>query len=78
MTILEAALIVLKKKNIPMSADEIYSHICQENTFTFNAKDPLSILKAQLRKNTLGFQGKSAAIKPTLKQLENKKFVPLN
>jgi restriction system protein len=78
MTMLEAALTVLKKTNTPMSADEIYRHICQENLFTFSAKDPLSILKAQLRKNTLGFQGKSAANKPTLKQLENKKFIPLN
>ena len=78
MTMLEAALTVLKKTNAPMSADEIYSHICQENLFTFSAKDPLSILKAQLRKNTLGFQGKSAANRPTLKQLENKKFIPLS
>jgi restriction system protein len=78
MTMLEAALTVLKKTNTPMSADEIYSHICQENLFSFGAQDPIAILKAQLRKNTLGFQGKSAVTKPVLKQLENKKFVPLN
>ncbi|QWD40275.1 hypothetical protein G6669_06965 [Polynucleobacter paneuropaeus] len=78
MTMLEAALTILKKTNTPMSADEIYSHICQENLFTFSAKDPIAILKAQLRKNTFGFQGKSAVTKPVLKQLENKKFIPLN
>ena len=78
MTMLKVALTVLKKTNSPLSAEEIYSQIQKEKLFTFNAKDPLSILKAQLRKNTLGFQGKSAANKPTLKQLENKKFVPLN
>ena len=78
MIMIDAVLAVLKKTNSPLSAEEIYSHICKENLFTFNAKDPLSILKAQLRKNTLGFQGKSAANKPTLKQLENKKFVSLN
>lgn len=78
MTMLEAVLIVLKKKNTPLSADEIYRYICQENLFSFGAQDPIAILKAQLRKNTLGFQGKSAVAKPTLKKLENKKFVPLN
>lgn len=78
MTMLDAALVVLRKTNSPLSAEEIYSQILKENLFTFNAKDPLSILKAQLRKNTLGFQGKSAAIKPALRQLENKKFIPLN
>jgi len=78
MTMLDAALAVLRKTNSPLSAEEIYSQIQKEKLFTFNAKDPLSILKAQLRKNTLGFQGKSACNKPTFKQLENKKFLPLN
>ena len=75
---LDAALTVLKKSKSPLTAEEIYSQIRNENLFTFNSKDPLSILKAQLRKNTLGFQGKSATSKPSLRQLENKKFVPLN
>ena len=77
MNMLEAALIVLKKTNTPMSIEEIYSQILKEQLFTFNAKDPISILKAQLRKNTVGFDGKSAVDKPKLKQLENKKFTPL-
>ncbi len=74
---LDAALVVLKKSNAPLSAEEIYKQICQESLFNFEAKDPLSILKAQLRKNTLGFDGKSAAQKPKFKQLENKKFIPI-
>jgi restriction system protein len=77
MTMLDAALTVLKKSNAPMSAEDIYKQICQENLFSFGAKDPLSILKAQLRKNTLGFEGKAALQKPKLKQLENKKFIPI-
>lgn len=77
MTMLDAALKVLNKTNIPMSAEDIYNHICQENLFHFGAQDPLSILKAQLRKNSLGFNGKSAAKNPKLKQLEDKKFIPI-
>jgi len=77
MTMLEAALLVLSKTNTPMSIDEIYAQILKDQLFTFGAKDPISILKAQLRKNTMGFEGKSAVDKPKLKQLENKKFTPL-
>lgn len=74
MTIIEAALTVLKAANKPLSKDEIYDAICQENLFDFKAQDPKSILNAQLRKNTVGFMGKSGPPKPTLKQLSDKKY----
>ncbi len=77
MTIIEAALKVLKTANRPMSAQAIYEQICEEKLFGFGAKDPLSILKAQLRRNTQGFTGKSASAKPSLKQLADKTYVPL-
>ena len=77
MTIIEAALTVLKNAKKPLSAQEIYSLICTDNLFEFSAKDPQAILKAQLRKNSLGFQGKSASDKPKLRQLEDKKYQPL-
>ena len=76
-TIIDAALTVLKKANKPMSADEIYNEICASSLFEFKAQDPKAILKAQLRKNCLGFTGKSAAEKPRLKQLADKKFQAL-
>jgi putative ribosome biogenesis GTPase RsgA len=77
MTIIEAALIVLKNANKPLSKDEIYDAICMGNLFEFKAQDPKSILNAQLRKNTVGFMGKSGAPKPTLKQLSDKKYQAL-
>ena len=73
-TIIDAALTVLKTANKPLSADEIYVEICKSQLFEFKAQDPKAILKAQLRKNCLGFTGKSAAEKPRLKQLVDKKF----
>jgi hypothetical protein len=76
-TIIDAALTVLKKANKPLSADEIYTDICTSRLFEFKAQDPKAILKAQLRKNCLGFIGKSAAEKPRLKQLTDKKFQAL-
>ena len=77
MTILEAALKVLRSSNKPMTAEEIYHHICTEKLFTFGAKDPISILKAQLRRNSQGFSGKSASSKSKLKQHADKKYTPL-
>lgn len=77
MTILEAALKVLKASNCPMTAQEIYDQICKEKLFAFGAKDPVAILKAQLRRNSLGFSGKSANSKPTLKQHPDKRYTPL-
>ena len=77
MTIIEAALIVLKAANKPLSIDEIYTEICKGNLFEFKAQDPKSILNAQLRKNTAGFMGKSGAQKATLKQLADKKYQAL-
>lgn len=73
-TIIDAAVTALKAANKPLSADEIYDEICKGNLFHFGAKDPMAILKAQLRKYTVGFTGKSAADKPKLKQLPDKKF----
>jgi len=76
-TIIDAALIVLKNTNKPLSGDEIYAEICKNSLFEFKAQDPKAILKAQLRKNCVGFTGKSAADKPRLKQLADKKFQAL-
>ena len=76
-TIIEAAVTVLKAADKPLSADEIYAAICKDNLFQFGAKDPKAILKAQLRKYTINFAGKSAADKPRFKQLPDKKFQAL-
>ena len=77
MTILEAAIEVLKSANRPLTAQEIFDLICEKRLFTFNAKDPLAILKAQLRRNSIGFSGKSANSKPTLKYSHDNKYMIL-
>ena len=74
MTILEAAIEVLKTANQPLTAQEIFDLICERKLFIFNAKDPVSILKAQLRRNSIGFSGKSANSKPTLKNSHDNKY----
>jgi hypothetical protein len=77
MTIIKAALKVLETANRPMSAQAIYDQICKDRLFEFSAKDPIAILKAQLRRNSIGFTGKSASRQPALKQLADKTFTTL-
>ena len=77
MTIIEAAIKVLRSNNRPMSAQAIYDQICKEKLFDFKAKDPVAILKAQLRRNCVGFSGKSASDKPRLKQDASKLFTAI-
>jgi hypothetical protein len=74
---MEAALKVLRSSGRPMSPQEIYDQICKEKLFSFGAKDPVAILKAQLCRHSLGFSGKLANSKPTLKQLPDKRYTPL-
>ena len=60
-TISSAAIEVLKKNDKPMSAEEIHNSIIQQNLYQFKAKEPLSILKSELRKHSEGIElkGKS-------------------
>lgn len=51
-TICTAALEALKSNNKPMSADEIYDFIIKNDLYKFKAKNPISVLKAELRKHT--------------------------
>jgi restriction system protein len=60
-TITTAAIEVLTRIGKPRSAEEIYSSIIQQNLYQFKAKEPLSILKSELRKHSEGIElkGKS-------------------
>ena len=51
MTILDACVTVLKEAQTPLSAEEIYSRIGEKELYSFGAKDPLSILRATIRKH---------------------------
>jgi restriction system protein len=53
-TISNAAIEVLKKSDKPLLAEEIYNSIIQQNLYQFKAKEPISILKSELRKHSEG------------------------
>ncbi len=66
MTIIEAAVSVLKSAGKSLSAEEIYDLICKRQLFCFGAKNPLSVLKAELRRNSVDFEGKTKSPNPVL------------
>jgi len=71
---LEASMQVLKRVGKPLSAEEIYNHIIQDKLFVFGAKDPIAVLKSQLRSSSVGFAGKNPSKNPKLKMDDHKKF----
>ena len=74
MTIIGAAISVLKSEGRQLSAEEIYELICERNLFHFGAKDPLSVLKAELRRNCIDFQGKTRSPNPVLQTVSPGKY----
>ncbi|MEQ1586832.1 MAG: HTH domain-containing protein [Cyclobacteriaceae bacterium] len=55
-TITSAAVEVLNKIAKPLSAEEIYDSILKQQLYEFKAKEPLSILKSELRKHSEGIE----------------------
>jgi restriction system protein len=78
MTIIESAIEVLRSEKRPMLAEEIYRVICSKGLFKFGAKDPISVLRAELRRHSTGFTGKTKSAIARLKQDENKHFTVID
>jgi len=52
MTISEAAKAVLKETNKPLSVQEIYDAIIQQNLYTFGAKNPKGVVSQTIRERS--------------------------
>ena len=52
MTVLQAALEILRDTNERLNAKQIYEKICEKNLYVFGAKDPVAVVSAALRKAT--------------------------
>ncbi len=52
MTISEAVTTVLKEANKPLSVQEIYDTIIQQNLYTFGAKNPKGVMSQSIRERS--------------------------
>lgn len=63
-TIANAAITALEQHGSPMLVEEIYNFIVLNNVYQFKAKKPLSVLKSEIRKRTVGIStGASSQVK---------------
>lgn len=63
MTIIEAALAVLKGEPISMSAQEIYTKIVDGELYKFHAQNPFAVLRSELRSHSVGIDFPTASKK---------------
>lgn len=73
-TILDAVIQALPRDGVPRSAKEIHQLIVDRSLFTFQAQDPVGILRAALRKHLAahGGQGQPPA---RVRQVERDRYV---
>ena len=60
-TIIEAIKEVLRGENAYMSITEIYTKILESALYTFHAQDPLSVLRVELRRHSIGIEFPTAS-----------------
>lgn len=60
-TIVRAALEVLKLADKTMSISEIYEEIVNKSLYAFHAQDPLSVLRVELRRHSVGIDFPTAS-----------------
>lgn len=72
-TILDAVVAVLADARAPQSSREIHDRIVARSLFSFNARDPIGIVRAAIRKHlrTHGGAGQPTA---RLRQVERDRF----
>ncbi len=75
MTIIEAAKQALKELGRPASAQEIYNQILSKGLYRFGAKKPLGIVRSELRRHCLDFQGKTKSASPCLRRDASDRFI---
>lgn len=61
LTIIEAALTVLKKGEKTQSVQEIYNGIVENSLYVFHAQNPLSVLRSELRSHSIGIDFPTAS-----------------
>lgn len=60
-TIVDAALKVLKSAERTMSIEEIYQEIINRSLYVFHAQDPLSVVRVELRRHSVGIDFPTAS-----------------
>lgn len=63
MTIIEATLSILKRSEEPLSIHEIYKRTIDKSLYTFHAQNPISVLRSEIRRHSVGIDFPTASKK---------------
>jgi len=77
MTIIEAVIHVMKAASKPMTPAAVASEIQRINLYPFKTKDPLGVVRAQMRRHTQGYDRPVASPTPCLKKVGKDSYVIL-
>ncbi len=69
MTIIDAVREVMRGAARPMTPGDVLGEIQRRALYPFKAKDPLGVLRAQMRRHTEGYDRPTAAVTPCLKKV---------
>ena len=69
MTVIQAAVTVLRDAKAPMSAADILAAIESRDLYAFAAKNPLDVVRSQLRRHSEGYPKAAAAAKPVVRRV---------
>ncbi|HMY00764.1 MAG TPA: restriction endonuclease, partial [Agitococcus sp.] len=78
MTIIEAIKKVLREAKRPLNHKEIYQEIINNQYYSFGAKDPVAVVRGEIRKHCYGIDFPSASPKKifALSKINNKESLP--
>lgn len=71
MTIIEAIIRVLKECGAPLSPRDIYNIIVEKAYYSFGAKDPLAVVRGEIRKHCYGVDFPSASPRKIFVQVDS-------
>jgi restriction system protein len=74
MTIVDCIREVLRRRNESLSVSQIFDEIIKSNLYTFNAKDPKTIVRQQLRRHCAGLSFPSAMPNKYFEQTEKGRY----
>jgi hypothetical protein len=77
MTIIEAVIQVMKAAREPMTPTAVASEIQRINLYPFKTKDPLGVVRAQMRRHTQSYDRPAASGKPCLRKVGKDLYVIL-
>lgn len=78
MTLIQAIIHVLRKKNSPLTPAEIFLEINNDNLYRIKSSNPMGIVRNQLYRHCVGVHCPTASKKRVVRKLEDGRYTLAN